>query len=421
MNKESAPLYECHVNTNEGTDTFVGVRSDGDQIKVCFPLGYKLGTTEEQKKKDVQLLIRVLSRFSGIKEKLLPQLLLNNPETVNFPIQAYMRILDEYYSRGYYTENERIYKVNGNGPTSWERTIKTQRSYPQDDSYVYLKTVAKESRVDDTNYLTKINEFCVEEAYNKIGFLFAANNPKKASIQFNEKVFLMKLRDKLHTENNDKNKALFSSMIDMIQYVGRKGRNARFFFGTNNFEYVWEKLIDFTYGIPGKEHYFPRSTWYLGKDGKHTKAALEPDTIMKMKDSSNIYVLDAKYYRYGDSGDATELPPSSSINKQITYGEYIATAPKFCNEEGCNPDVYNAFLMPFNKDGKLFSCKEPIRHIGEARGDWKKSNLSYERVQGILVDTKWMMTRVVRQNPADVNQLAQLIERVIATTNPETA
>ena len=186
MNKESAPLYECHVNTNEGTDTFVGVRSDGDQIKVCFPLGYKLGTTEEQKKKDVQLLIRVLSRFSGIKEKLLPQLLLNNPETVNFPIQAYMRILDEYYSRGYYTENERIYKVNGNGPTSWERTIKTQRSYPQDDSYVYLKTVAKESRVDDTNYLTKINEFCVEEAYNKIGFLFSANNPKKASIQFNE-------------------------------------------------------------------------------------------------------------------------------------------------------------------------------------------------------------------------------------------
>ena len=30
MEKESAPLYECHVNTNEGTDTFVGIRSDGD-------------------------------------------------------------------------------------------------------------------------------------------------------------------------------------------------------------------------------------------------------------------------------------------------------------------------------------------------------------------------------------------------------
>ena len=72
MEKSSAPLYECHVNTNEGTDTFVGIRSDGDQIKVCFPLGYKLGTTEADQKKDVQLLIRVLSRFSGIKEKLLP-------------------------------------------------------------------------------------------------------------------------------------------------------------------------------------------------------------------------------------------------------------------------------------------------------------------------------------------------------------
>lgn len=51
MEKSSAPLYECHVNTNEGTDTFVGIRSDGDQIKVCFPLGYKLGTTEADQKK----------------------------------------------------------------------------------------------------------------------------------------------------------------------------------------------------------------------------------------------------------------------------------------------------------------------------------------------------------------------------------
>ena len=137
MEKDSAPLYECHVNTNEGTDTFVGIRSDGEQIKVCFPVGYNLGKTDAEQKNDIQLLIRVLTRFSGIKEKLLPQLLINNPETVNFPIQAYMTILNEYYNRGYYTENERFFSVNGNGPKSWSRTIKTQRAYPQDDSFIY--------------------------------------------------------------------------------------------------------------------------------------------------------------------------------------------------------------------------------------------------------------------------------------------
>ena len=384
MEKESAPLYECHVNTNEGTDTFVGIRSDGEQIKVCFPVGYNLGKTDAEQKNDIQLLIRVLTRFSDIKEKLLPQLLINNPETVNFPIQAYMTVLNEYYNRrGYYTENERIFAVNGNGPKSWSRTIKTQRAYPQDDSFIYLTTVAQESRVDTANFITKINEFCVEEAYKKVGFLFSADNVKKPSIPFDEKRFVMALKEKLRCENNDKNKALFSGMIDMIQYVGKKGRNARFFFGTNDFEYVWEKLIDFNFGEDNK-----------------------------------VFILDAKYYRYGDSKDPTELPRSTSINKQITYGEYVATDPKFKDAAGQAPPVFNVFLMPFNKNGQAFPSKENMLHIGEARGDWKDSGASYERVQGVLLDIKWMMARTVKHNKKDISQLAQLVENIISKTDP---
>lgn len=416
MDKESMPLYECHVNTNEGTDTFVGIRSDGEQIKVCFPIGYKLGVTDTEQKNDIQLLIRVLARFSGIKEKLLPQLFINNPETVNFPIQAYMTILNEYHNRGYYTENERIFSVNGNGPKNWARTIKTQRAYPQDDSFIYLTTVAQESRVDAANYITKINEFCVDEAYKKIGFLFSAKNVRKPSITFDEKRFIVALKEKLKNENNDKNKVLFSSMIDMVQYVGKKGKNAKFFFGTNDFEYVWEKMIDFNFGEDNKNDYFPRTSWYLGKNGIHAKSALEPDTIMKNDDK--VFILDAKYYRYGDSKDPIELPRSTSINKQITYGEYVATNPKFKGEEGKIPIVYNAFLMPFNKNGKAFQTNENMLHIGEARGDWKNSRAPYERVQGILLDVKWMMNRTVRHNKKDISQLAQLIEDIIQNTDP---
>lgn len=416
MEKESAPLYDCHVNTNEGTDSFVGIRSDGEQIKVCFPVGYNLGKTESEQKKDIQLLIRVLTRFSGIKEKLLPQLSMSNPETVNFPIQAYMTILEEYYNRGYYTENERIFKVNANGHKSWSRTVKTQRAYPQDDSFIYLTIVAQESKVDTANYITKINEFCVEEAYKKIGFLFSPNTPRKSTIPFDERRFLMCLKDKLRGENNDKNKALFSGMIDMIQYVGKKGRNARFFFGTNDFEYVWERLIDFNFGIDNKNFYFPRTSWYLGSAGIHAKSALEPDTIMLK--GNKVFILDAKYYRYGDSADPTELPRSASINKQITYGEFVATNPKFRDENGVAPPVFNVFLMPFNKYGKFFKSSTNMLHIGEARGDWKCKGEPYERVQGILLDVKWMMERTVKHNKSDISQLAALVDNIINTTNP---
>ena len=414
MEKESAPFYECHVNTNEGTDTFVGIRSDGGQIKVCFPVGYNLGKTDAEQKNDIQLLIRVLSRFAGIKEKLLPQLLISNPETVSFPIQAYMIILNEYYNRGYYTEKERFFTVNGNGPKNWARTIKTQRAYPQDDSFIYLTTVAKKSRADTANYITKINEFCVDEAYKKVGFLFSADKVRKPSVPFDEKRFVIALKEKLRNENNTRSKILFSSMIHMIQYIGENGGNARFFFGTNNFEYVWERLIDFNFGEDNKNFYFPRTSWYLGTGGIHTKSALEPDTIMK--EDGKVFILDAKYYRYGNSKNPADLPHSASVNKQISYGEYVATHPKFKDKDGRAPEVYNVFLMPFNKNGQAFPSEEDMLHIGEARGDWKDSGAFYERVQGVLLDMKWMMQRTVKHNEKDIGQLARLVESVIRQT-----
>ena len=47
--------------------------------------------------------------------------------------------------------------------------------------------------------------------------------------------------------------------------------------------------------------------------------------------------------------------------------------------------------MPFNaQDEKWFSDK-PILRIGEAYGDWKKSGKSYEKIQGIMIDVKFLM------------------------------
>ena len=137
-----------------------------------------------------------------------------------------------------------------------------------------------------------------------------------------------------------------------------------------------------------------------------------------MKEDNKVFILDAKYYRYGDSKDPTELPRSTSINKQITYGEYVATDPKFKDAAGQAPPVFNVFLMPFNKNGQAFPSKENMLHIGEARGDWKDSGASYERVQGVLLDIKWMMARTVKHNKKDISQLAQLVENIISKTDP---
>lgn len=409
-------IYKCHVNTNETNDTFVGIKCEDNIIKVCFPLGYHLGESESEQKKDIYLLIRILSRFACVEENLLPNKYSSNTyETKKFPIHAYLRVLDEYYSRGYYTENEVFYSQNSKGSINWAKTIRTQKAYPQDGSLIYLNTISRKTKVNSANLITRINEFCVEESYKKIGWIFTPVKPKRASIDFQEKLFLTELQAKLSQSNNDRNKVLFSSMIDIIRYLNTESENSQLFFGTNKFEYVWEKLIDFNFGIQNKGYYFPRTLWNLKNNATYAKSVLEPDTVMLF--NNKVYMLDAKYYKYGVSNNPIDLPGSTSINKQITYGEYVATAKKFKDKNGTSPKVYNVFLMPFDRLNSKFKSENNMVHIGEALGDWKTSGLEYERVQGILLDVKWMMTRTIRQNKKDITSLAQLVESVISNIN----
>ncbi len=100
---------------------------------------------------------------------------------------------------------------------------------------------------------------------------------------------------------------------------------------------------------------------------------------------NKIYILDAKYYRYGQTGSADDLLGSADINKQITYGEYIARNSQIPNER-----LFNAFLLPYNMASNKFGLETVFGNFGEAVGDWKDNTKNYERVQGIVVDTRFL-------------------------------
>ena len=77
------------------------------------------------------------------------------------------------------------------------------------------------------------------------------------------------------------------------------------------------------------------------KDGLITESsALEPGTIMKV--GNRLFILDAKYYKYGLIPNPSFLPPTSSIHKQITYGDYV-----FENDFADADKIYNAFVIPY--------------------------------------------------------------------------
>ena len=78
-------------------------------------------------------------------------------------------------------------------------------------------------------------------------------------------------------------------------------------------------------------------------------------------------------------------------------------------------NIYNAFLIPFNMDGEKFHSDEPFVYIGEAVGEWKKNKKNYERIQGILVDTKFLMNSYRSKSTKNIMKLAEVIEEACKT------
>ena len=132
---------------------------------------------------------------------------------------------------------------------------------------------------------------------------------------------------------------------------------------------------------------------------------------------NKYYVLDAKCYKYGRTGSQNDLPDSSSINKQITYAEYIAEQEKYTKIHGEGFKVYNAFLMPFNSIGNNWRTNGNLLRIGEAYGEWKSNKKSYEKVQGILIDVKHLMKISTRQNLDEIISLANKIQQYVEREN----
>lgn len=402
---------KCFVNIKDTDDNFVGIRCRDGDIKINFPMGFKISNNDDELRKDILLLINTLVVNTGKKESEFLGKIKRYEET-QFPIQAHIEIIKDFYSNGYYKEHESLYTVSKKGKINWNRTIKTQKPYVQGTQIFYLDLVTKKNTVNEDNLITLIHEYCVYDSFRKIGWLFSKKMPKKPQIKFNKKLFITVVTEKLNSTFNDVSRKLFNNMLAIINGTGDLEAEVNYKYGTYRFEYVWEKMIDKVFGIENKSDYFPRTRWIFGEKN-YNNASLEPDTIMVS--DNNIYILDAKYYKFGITTIASHLPESTSINKQITYGEYIYedNEKKFRLWHGEKMKVYNAFIMPFDSQDLKYKTADKICHIGEAVSNWKKGYKEYERIQGILIDTKFLMKKNIRQDERDIAQLSNIINNAV--------
>lgn len=75
--------------------------------------------------------------------------------------------------------------------------------------------------------------------------------------------------------------------------------------------------------------------------------------------------------------------------------------------------------MPYNKADNLFRMSGNVGNIGEAVGDWRYDPANpqmknYERIQGIVMDTRYLMYNYIGTPEQQRKELAECIEKVLA-------
>lgn len=396
----------CYVSSNYSNDNYVGIKFLDDDVKVFFPIGYEIPNDNVECRKSILSLIRTIS----IENKILKsdsKYSNNNGKNTEVPFNSFLWIINDYLNNGLYTDKEKIYIRGQSGKINWKRTLDTQ-FYVSGKNAVYLNQYVEKNTLED-NVITDIHAYCVDVSVNYIGWIFGnisvpSNNIIKKRLHY----YLTILNKEIIHSFDDHKKTLLINLKKILEMSGGNNKSALKNYGTNQYEYIWEYMVNEVYGNEKVDLYFPNSKYHLiGFDDDFDSSSLRPDTILSI--DKDIYILDSKYYKYGITKNPINLPSTDSVQKQITYGEHIKkNFKKFEN-------IYNAFIIPFNKNNNPFELNSNIEYVGFAESSWKKviSGNYFERISVILLDTKYLIDCYNKYIDSSLEKMVASIQKIV--------
>ncbi len=400
-------------------DNFVGLKYKKDQINVFLPIGYNkqvFSTDDElssEQKIDLLLLLKTVALVKSLNNEKTDfgDNIGNNDEV---PYNSLIWIISDYFNNGLYQEIDKKYSQKGHGKINWKKTLNSEH-YFEDDSVTFINPYY-ESSIQRSTLITELNNYCLHISFKYIGFLFGKVflpecNINEESIKDNIQYYMDVINKELSKSFNDRKKTLLTNMKRILMMSFDDSFEVQPTYGTRRYEYAWEKMVNDTLGSKiDISKFFPNAYWNIQGKVEEDKSKLRPDSILL--NSNKVYILDAKYYKYGITGNISDLPHTDSIQKQITYGDHISNNPQTYGVEKNN--IYNAFILPFNKDEKPFKCDDNIKYMGYANSAWrdKKENYNYEKILLLLIDTKYMIDCFYQREIADLKKLIELIEKL---------
>ena len=397
----------CVVSSNTIDDNYVGIKFIDDEVKVYFPLGYEIPEENAECRKSIINLIKTISvgnRLINSDSKLL----MNNGKEDEIPFNSFIWIINDYLNNGLYTDKEKIYIQNQNGKINWKKTLNT-RFYISGNNVVYLNPYVEKNTLED-NIITDIHAYCVKVSIEYIGWIFGnISVPENNIVENIFSYYITILNKEIIHSFDDRKKTLLINMKKILEMSGGRNKSKLKNYGTTQYEYIWEYMVNEVYGNENVNKYFIKTKYHLlGFDKVIEATSLRPDSILSVE--KDIYILDSKYYKYGITRNPLHLPNTDSVQKQITYGEHI--------ENNYNYEkIYNAFILPYNKYKNPFELSNNIEYVGFSESSWKNENSSkyYEKVSVILIDTRYLIDCYTRSNDNNIDKLIASIQKIVDT------
>lgn len=393
------------------SNSFVGIKIDEGIVKVFVPRVFR---EDEDWKKDIRLFLKSIEIA---KTKNTENINKGSNNTDNaWPIDSYLWLINDYLENGLYYNREKKLSRSNSGKIEWKRTLQQVPIY-SDGNIIYDQLIT--SKMTPANdMITHIYKLCLRQSVDKIGWLFNYNFHIQIDQIVSIKEMIMRVRKELNETFDDIKRIRFNHMLNILTTTeGDNMLSSHYSYGITNYYYVFETMVDMLFdGITGdeKKKYDPNGYWQLNGQNRFLASRLRPDTILKRNDKT--YILDAKMYQYGATHDRSKLLETQSLQKQITYGDFVSNNLR-------DKNIRNAFILPYNKLLKSF-INDPnamkyndfnLVYFGYAYVDWRDDEdfQDYDNIYAFGIDFNYLLNNYKNPDYEIINQFCKVIEENI--------
>lgn len=400
-------------------DNFVGLKYQKNKINIYLPLGYDMTVFKtdqdlnSSQKVDLLLLLKTISLVKSLYNSK-TDFGEDTGDNNEIPFNSFIWMISDYFNNGLYQEIDKRYAQKAHGKINWKRTLNSEH-YFTNNSVIFINPFY-ETNVQKSSIITELNNYCLHKSVEYIGFLFGniifpECNLKESFVKDNLRYYIDILNKELSKSFNDRKKLLITHIKRILEMSFDDSFENQATYGTRRYEYAWEKMVNSTLGSKiDISKFFPNAYWNIKGKKQEDRSKLRPDSIYIDRKYNKLYILDAKYYKYGITGNISDLPHTDSIQKQITYGDHISNHYEIYGFEKNN--IYNAFIIPFNRHSEPFLSEDNMKYMGYANSAWRDKTQfrNYERISLLLIDMKYMIDCFYEKEKVDLENLITLIE-----------